>query len=214
LFSSKVIEDVYSLKSDVLYPPVDLENFHPSDKEKLVVSVGRFTPFKRFEVLIRSFVGVDEGRCVILGSTYKSAVGESFRYVGKLRRMINELKLQDRIELFVNSPFTVLQNTLSKAKLYVHCALFEHFGISVVEGMASGCVPIVHRSGGTYTDIIDYDKYGFSFGDTNELAAKITLLLKNDDLCRQYIEKAAERANIFSKENFKNEIANIVESNR
>jgi len=212
LFSSKVIEDVYSLKSKVLYPPVDLEAFHSSDKEELVVSVGRFNSYKRFEVLLRAFANVDEGKCVILGSIYKSTSGDSLRYLRKLRRLVNDLKLNDRVELLVNSPFSILKHTLSKAKLYVHCALFEHFGISVVEGMASGCVPIVHRSGGPYEDIIDHDRYGFSFEDANELADKITLLLKNDDLYTKYSGEAIKRSEFFSRENFKKRILNIVES--
>jgi len=210
LFSSRVIKDVYSLNSQVLYPPVDLEHFRPSRKQALVVSVGRFSPFKRFEVLIRSFVGVDRGKCVIAGSIYRSA--ESLGYVKKLRNMISKLQLQDRVELLIDSPSSVLMDLLSKAKVYVHCAVFEHFGISVVEGMASGCVPIVHRSGGTYTDIIEYDKYGFSFEGTAELADKISLLLKDDGLCKKFSEEAMRRSRVFSRENFKKGIADIVES--
>jgi glycosyltransferase involved in cell wall biosynthesis len=211
-FSSKVIEDVYSLKSQILYPPVDLGNFRPSAKEDLVVSVGRFNPFKRFEVLVRSFLDVDSGKCVIVGSTYGGASGSSSKYVEGLRRMICKLGLQDRVELLVNSPFGVLQSVLSKAKVYVHCALFEHFGISVVEGMASGCVPIVHRSGGTYSDIIEYDRYGFSFEDSSELADRISSLLKDDGLCKRFSEEAIKRSRVFSRENFKKGMVDIVES--
>lgn len=212
LFSSRVIENVYSLKSRILYPPVDLENFCSSEKEELVVSVGRFNPFKRFEVLIKSFVNVDDGRCVILGSALGSATEASLRYVQKLRELIDELGLQDKVELLVNSPFSVLRDFLSRAKVYVHCALFEHFGISVVEGMASGCVPVVHRSGGTYTDIIDYGRYGFSFEDSDELNNKITILLKDDGLCKKFSEEALNRSRLFSRENFKKAIVEIVES--
>lgn len=211
-FSAKVIEDTYSLKPEVLYPPVDLRNLHSSKKKDLIVSIGRFNPFKRFEILIKSLVDVDEGKCIIMGSVTRNANRESVAYMRKLRKMINELKLQDQIKLLANCPFDVLRDILSKAKLYVHCALFEHFGISVVEGMASGCVPIVHRSGGAYSDIIDYDKYGFSFKDTNELADKISLLLKNDDLCKEYSKEAIKRSKLFSRENFKKRILDIVES--
>jgi len=56
----------------------------------------------------------------------------------------------------------------------VHPIIYEHFGISVVEAMASGCVSIVHRSGGSYTDIADHDKYVFSFEDVEDLAEKST----------------------------------------
>jgi alpha-1,2-mannosyltransferase len=41
-----------------------------------------------------------------------------------------------------------LRGILLNSKVYFHCAIDEHFGISVIEAMASGCVPIVHDSGG------------------------------------------------------------------
>ena len=37
---------------------------------------------------------------------------------------------------------------LKRAKIYLHTMIGEHFGISIVEAMALGCLPIVHDSGG------------------------------------------------------------------
>jgi glycosyltransferase involved in cell wall biosynthesis len=208
-FSSGVIEQIYSLKPKVLYPPVNMEDFHSSlKKEELVVSVGRFDFSKRFEFLIRAFANVKNGECVIVGSAYNSA---SLRYLKKLRQLINNLGLSHRATLIVNGPFNTLQDVLSKAKIYVHCAMFEHFGISVVEAMASGCVPIVHKSGGPYMDIIEYGKCGFSFGGVDELAYNINLLLGDNKLCKHFSQKAVERSKLFNKENFKEGILSLIE---
>lgn len=206
-FSSKVIKSIYSLNCEVLYPPVDVEKFYSSSKkEDLIVSVGRYDPFKRFELLIKAFAHIKNGKCVIVGSIYDRV---SFRYLEKLRQLANRLKLNDRVTLLVNSSLIKLRNILSKAKVYVHCALFEHFGISVVEAMSSGCVPVVHRSGGPYTDIIKYGKYGFSFED--ELARQINLVLENNELFNEFSKKARQRVKIFNKERFKNEFLNFVD---
>jgi len=208
LFSSKVIESIYSLKCKVLYPPVNTEDFNSSPKkEDLVVSIGRFNSFKKFELLIKAFTHIKNGKCIIIGSVYNYT---SFRYLKKLRRLTNKLKLNDRVVLTVNSSLHTLKNVLSKAKIYVHCAFFEHFGISVVEAMASGCVPIVHKSGGPYIDIIKYGKYGFSFANVNELAYKIKLLLENEDLFREFSKKALERSKNFRREFFKKGITETV----
>jgi glycosyltransferase involved in cell wall biosynthesis len=210
-FSSKVIENVYSLRSKVLYPPVDIEKFHPSfNKDDLVVSVGRFDSTKKHDILIRAFSKFSEGKCVIIGSIYGRA---SLRYFIKLRKLINDLGVNKRVELIANASSDVLRYILSKAKLYVHCMPFEHFGISIVEAMASGCVPVVHRSGGPYTDIIEFDKYGFSFKDVVELADKIKLLLEDENLCKRFSERALERSKVFGKENFKKGIAEIIMAN-
>jgi len=208
-FSARAIQTVYQLKTEVVYPPVDLEMFQPSPhKENLVISVGRFNPSKNYESLIEAFSKVKEGRCVIAGSARDKL---SIKYLRNLRKLIKRLGIDYKINLIVNCSINVLRDMLSKAKIYVHCAPNEYFGISVVEAMASGCVPIVHRSGGPYTDIINYDEYGFSFTDINELASNISVILTCDGLYKKFSEKALKRSRIFGKEYFKKNIIEILE---
>lgn len=208
LFSRKIIEEVYGIQCEVLYPPVDVERFFASSKkENLIVSLGRFDSFKRFEILIKAFAQVESGKCSIIGSTYRYT---SNKYLTKLKRLIRDLRLNHKIELIVNPPFNVIQEILSKAKIYVHSAQFEHFGISVVEAMASGCVPIAHKYGGPYSDILAYGKYGFSFVNVSDLANKIEVLLKDENLYKRFREKALKRSKNFERKNFKEKIIDIV----
>jgi alpha-1,2-mannosyltransferase len=208
-FSANTLKKVHGLNAKILYPPVDVENFFPSKKENLVVSVARFHPAKKFEMLIESFTNVRDANCVIIGSTYGK---ESKLYLLKLKKFINQLGLEKRVRLFVDCPFDLLQETLAKAKLYVHCMPSEFFGISIVEAMAAGCIPLVHRSGGPYIDIIDYDKYGFSFNDVPELSDKINVLLENDALRKEHVEKLRVRAKMFSKDVFKKNVTKIIDN--
>jgi glycosyltransferase involved in cell wall biosynthesis len=210
-FSAKIIKKVYSVEPNVLYPPVNIEDFHPSYKEDLIVSVGRFDPLKRFEVLVEAFKGIGENaKCAIIGSSAGDIRQSSRSYIAKLKRIIVELGLSDRVELLVNCPFSKLVQTLSKAKIYVHCFQNEPFGISVVESMAAGCVPVVHRSVGAYYDIIDCDKYGLSFEGTHELSERMSSLLNDAELCKQYQNKALERARLFDKSSFKKRFMRFV----
>lgn len=213
-FSAKKIKEIYALKTDVLYPPVNIENFYSSKKEDLVVSVGRFDPLKRYEILIEAFRGIKKNaNCIIIGTGVGDTFSKSKSYLFRLRELINKFGLTEKIKLFVNCPFDTLTRILSKAKLYVHCFYNEPFGISIVESMAAGCVPIVHRSGGAYEDVIDHDRYGFSFEDVNDLRSKINLLFGNDSLCREYSRKAIKRSKRFSRKTFKKKILGMVESN-
>jgi len=41
-----------------------------------------------------------------------------------------------------------VRNLLWSSKAYLHTGENEPFGITIVEAMASGCIPIVHNSGG------------------------------------------------------------------
>lgn len=209
-FTQKIIKETFWIDSEVVYPPVDIEKFYVSTKENMITSLGRFNPFKRFEVLIDSMAKID-GKCLIMGSIATNSLKESTTYIRKLKRIIDSLKLQNKVTLFFNPPFKKLQEILSRSKLYVNCTMFEPFGISVVESMASGCVPIVHRSGGSYSDIIDRDKYGFSFQNTNELAEKVRSLMDDAELCGQFSKRALERAETYSRKKFQEKILNIIE---
>ena len=48
---------------------------------------------------------------------------------------------------------------LKKAKIYLHTMVGEHFGISIVEAMALGCLPIVHNSGGVKEFVPEQYRY-------------------------------------------------------
>src|SRR5207244_4356244 len=50
--------------------------------------------------------------------------------------------------VIVNPDKEMYQETLSRSKIYLHLMRGEHFGITVVESMSAGCVPVVHDSGG------------------------------------------------------------------
>lgn len=208
-FSANAIKETFNMDAKVLWPPVNIENFHPNKKQNLVVSVGRFDRTKNHETLIKSFRNVDTASCVIIGN---SSGKESELYILKLKSLIRKLGLKERIKLLVDCPFNSLKNLLSKAKVYVHSMPFEPFGISVVEAMAAGCVPIVHKRSGTNIEIVENDKYGFSFEDVTELSEKINLILENEDLRKKYSTKAVQRSRIFGKKVFKKRILHAVES--
>ena len=72
----------------------------------------------------------------------------------------------------------------------------EHFGISIVEAMASGCIPIVHNSGGMKEFVPAENRYE----TLQEAADKIDSAINNWS-----IEKTLEPKKIadqFSIENF------------
>jgi glycosyltransferase involved in cell wall biosynthesis len=90
---------------------------------------------------------------------------------------------------------------------------FDHFGISVVEAMASGCVPVVHRSGGPWTDILDARQgaYGFSYATPAEAANYIDMLVTDEDLRSRIAAKASYRSKKFDRTVFMRRLAEVVE---
>ena len=85
--------------------------------------------------------------------------------------------------------------------LQTHPDRFEHFGISVVEAMSAGAVPVVYEHGGPAA-IVREAGCGEVFATTDELATK-TVALVRDDARREILAAAARvRAADFAFDHF------------
>ena len=65
-----------------------------------------------------------------------------------------KLGIDSSVEFKLNLDRKDLFKTFSEAKVGIHTMRNEHFGIAVVELMASGIVTIAHNSAGPKEDII------------------------------------------------------------
>jgi alpha-1,2-mannosyltransferase len=74
--------------------------------------------------------------------------------VDSLKAEIHRLGLEDVVTVKTNIASSELRQWLSKARAGIHTMANEHFGISVVELMAAGVIPVVHDSGGPRKDIV------------------------------------------------------------
>ena len=205
----------YAVDSSVIYPPVDIKKFRSGKKENLILSVGRFTSpthanSKKQEILIEAFkeLNIPRWKFVLFGwgdASYfeKFANGEN-------------------IEIISDGDLMTLQKYYSKAKIYWHAAGFgedlekfpdraEHFGITTVEAMAAGAVPVVFGAGGQ-KEIVEEGISGFFWKNRKDLISQ-TVALANDQNMRQRLSQGAEnRAKMFSKEVFFQKLAKICAS--
>jgi glycosyltransferase involved in cell wall biosynthesis len=144
-FTAQATRKQFGVNPVVIYPPVDLKNSgglkSDINKKNLVLTISQFSPGKELEKIPSMARNID-ANFVILGSMYDEA---SYR---RVRRLIKNYDLKDRVTTITNAPFRVKMELLQKAKVYLHTMPFEHFGISIVEGMGAGCIPVVHDSGG------------------------------------------------------------------
>ena len=76
------------------------------------------------------------------------------RIVDDLKALAYQLGISDRVEFMINLQRDELHAIFSRAKVAVHTMRNEHFGIAVVELMASGIITIAHNSAGPKEDII------------------------------------------------------------
>lgn len=127
----------------VVYPPVDIAKFwcdKPlSERQKRVVYVARFIPAKRHEILKKLAADLPDYEFVSVGGLIESEKTWFERF---------SRNLPSNYSIKTNLPEPDLLKLLHDSRMYVHLMEGEHFGIAPVEGLASGCVVIVHDSGG------------------------------------------------------------------
>ncbi|KAK9989570.1 hypothetical protein SO802_029809 [Lithocarpus litseifolius] len=71
-----------------------------------------------------------------------------------LKNKAIELKVDGDIKFYKNLMYRGLVRLLGGAVAGIHSMTDEHFGISVVEYMAAGAIPIAHNSAGPKMDIV------------------------------------------------------------
>ena len=143
-YTKENIEHYWKIKDPiVVYPPVNLDSFWCdtplADRSKRVIYVARFIPQKRHEILKRLASDLPDYEFVSVGGLGE---GEKDWFKGF------QENLPKNYQIKVNLPGPDLKKLLQDSRIYVHLMEGEHFGIAPVEGLASGCVTLVHDSGG------------------------------------------------------------------
>ena len=212
-YIAEFVKLLWDKKPHVLYPPISIEDFKLrniktfEERNDSIVVISRLSPEKRIEDVIKAIsLTYTKPVLKLIGGM---ADPSSIRYKRFLEKIAKKNNV--RINFFINASRDKLVEVLTSSKIYIHPAIGEHFGISVVEGMAAGCPVVVHRSGGPYMDIVHYDKFGLSYDSVDELASYIDKLLTDKNLWKKYHEASLKRSLIFDKKNFSRNLMKIIE---
>jgi glycosyltransferase involved in cell wall biosynthesis len=186
-FSRGVILKAFGIDSIVLSPPVDVDFFRnlsvlssSSDNRKdIILVIARFHPTKKIENAIRLAKllkerGIGSGMKIV-GNLPPGRPG----YYFYLRQMVDKYDLKDYIKFEINVRFSKLLKLMQESKVYLHPLIGEPFGISTVEAMSSGLIPVVTDVGG-HTEFVP-SKYQFhTFGQGVE-AVSLALMATNSE---------------------------------
>jgi glycosyltransferase involved in cell wall biosynthesis len=208
-YSKKYIDREFGVDSLVIYPAISPQ-VTPTLKQNLILSVGRFATTlhqKNHQFLIDTFIKLEkklpDWKLVLVGGTEKGS--------SNLLKMLKTTAAGHRIEIKTDVDNKTLGDVYAQATLYWHAAGFgrnleaepetaEHFGISIVEAMANGTVPLVFAAGGPKEIVTP--KSGVLWHSERELI-KHTLTLAKNDLKRSRLATAAKkRAAFFNVDRF------------
>jgi glycosyltransferase involved in cell wall biosynthesis len=223
-FTKKYIDRKFHVKSLVLTPPVIVQReYTKSKKEKRILHVGRFgiegngSSYKKQDILAAVFSDMVEKGLKDWKLVFVMGVMEQDKHV------VQEFEKQYRnlpVEFIVNPTNDELWREYDKATIYWHASGFgedlerhpdraEHFGISTVEAMGAGAVPVVFAAGGQ-KEIITAGENGFFWQSEKDLA-EITLdLIQHQDKREKIADQAAKRADAYSSDVFGQKIRDLV----
>ncbi|KAF8398222.1 hypothetical protein HHK36_017148 [Tetracentron sinense] len=199
-----------------VYPPCDTSGLQVLSLERpvktpTIISVAQFRPEKAhtlqleaFSVAIRKLdAESSRPKLQFVGSCRNTADEERLQ---NLKDKAIELKIDKDVEFYENLVYRDLVRLLGGAIAGIHSMIDEHFGISVVEYMAAGAIPIAHNSAGPKMDIVlqeNGQQTGFLARDVEEYADAILKILMMPEIDRLEMAAAARRrAGRFSEQKF------------
>lgn len=144
-FTRSALEQEYDIPSNlpVIYPPVDIATFRNNcpERTRSVVTVGRFGPDKRQLEQIKLAEQLPDIPFHIVG------FAGNVHYYRRCKLYAKEHELSN-VHLHPDAPFEQMVALLQESKFFLHTLINEPFGITAVQAIAAGCLPIVHDSGG------------------------------------------------------------------
>jgi glycosyltransferase involved in cell wall biosynthesis len=210
---------------EVVNPPIDVPDEEPDwvRKERIVLGVGRFFArghSKRQDLMVRAFRELCDA----------GLSGWELHLVGGLQRdHAEDVAYHDRVAtlargypvtMHVDAPGQALAALYRRAAVYWHAAGFgvdastrpedlEHFGMTTVEAMGYGAVPVAIGRGGQ-VEVVESGVSGYLWTEVEQLKARTVELAADPELRRRLGVAARARSQWFARPAFKQRMLRAV----
>ena len=166
-FTAQRFEKHYDHKvGHILYPPVDIDFKEVEKLPNRIVSLGRFSPNKRQLEQVKMMASLPGYELYLIGFKNDPA------YFDRCADAVASLRLTN-VHLVADASEKERNDLLTSATFFIHSLREEPFGITTVQGIGAGCLPIVHNSGGQ-REVVPYAELRYeSEADIPELVQKL-----------------------------------------
>lgn len=204
----------------VLSPPVDVDKIISKIKlekrldlsnygdENSILVICRIEPTKRIENAIYLAKLLKERKI----KTKINIVGshEPFyqKYYYDLTKLMSEYDVSDLVDFHIDASFEELVDLMKKSKIFFHPREGEHFGMSIVEAMSAGLIPIVPAIGGQ-SEFVPGQYHYKSLDEAVQIVSSILLDMSTEQLVKES-NKMRDIAKNFSETNYKRQFQSIV----
>jgi len=222
-YVQKWLEIYWGKRGEILYPPVDVGVYDPArPKKNIILNVGRFfsgSHNKKHLVMIDAFKrlcrkGLSGWELHLAGGVAPGRVHAE--YLQRVRRRAQGFP----IFIHTDAPFQELKRLYEESSIYWHASgygenenrnpiRFEHFGITTVEAMAAGSVPVVIAKAGQL-ETVEHGRSGFLWNSLSELE-DYTLRVIHDPALRASLQQGAiARSRYFNQDSFKKRLLDLI----
>ncbi len=223
-FTRRWIARYWGRDSLILYPPVEVDVAVAVEKRQWILSVGRFfagSHNKKQVELIRAFRSIHHGP--LAGWEFHLAGGYTpTESNAAYRRAVEDAAAGDpAVHLHLNCDGATLHHLYAESSLFwhgtglgedelAHPERFEHFGLTTVEAMAAGCVPLVLAKGGQ-PEIVRNGIDGVLWNRLDELLTETVALARDEPRRLRLAEAARRRARDFARPAFRQRLAQVMQ---
>jgi len=221
-FTRRWVQHRWERESHVIHPPVDFATGGGA-KEPLILSVGRFFE-QRFGHSKKQLEMVQAFRTLVT----RGLTGWELHLVGGCQQQhagyLDRVKAEAQglpVKFHIDAPGRDLRELYRRASIYWHAAglgeserrhpeRLEHFGISTVEAIGAGAVPIVVGKAGQ-REIVQDGVNGYYFRSLDDLIARTQTVACDPALRQRLAEAARRRADEFSTSRFAARVRALVD---
>lgn len=198
-------------KIRVFYHPVAPVETHQDKIPGQICACGRIEESKKIDVMIKAFNSSDFLRQNCTLKIAGSCDNEDLSYINYIKSL-----LTDKVKIIFSPSRKELEELYASSQIFWHAKgygetnpmLMEHFGMTTVEAMSAGCVPVVINKGGQKEIVTE--NCGYTWNEPEELVKHTEELLKSPEKIKMMSRNCVERSKMCSKEKFKEEIKGLI----
>ncbi|MFC1478339.1 glycosyltransferase family 4 protein [Candidatus Margulisiibacteriota bacterium] len=171
-----------------------------------VLFVGTFEKKKNIPCLLKAFDMVRQSE---YNNLFLVLAGKDGWGCGDVYKTIDELQLEDHVIIKKELADRELDQIYTGASIFVLPSVYEGFGLPVLEAMDHG-VPVIASNAASLPEIVGDAGLLFESNNAEELAEKIIMLLKNNDLQVELRERGYQNLKRFTWELFGREFYKLL----